>query len=121
MAAISGYSCGGSDFGFNFDTDEFNEKYEEIENIGEGGAAVVKKVEHRASKIIYACKVMRKYDVEKEMASKAEFDLMKKITEHPNIVKVHEFIATHSWTHLIMEYFEGQELQDFIFKLEKTK
>mmetsp|Transcript_42005 Transcript_42005/g.64323 ORF Transcript_42005/g.64323 Transcript_42005/m.64323 type:complete len:206 (+) Transcript_42005:676-1293(+) len=112
QAAISGYSCGGcSDFGDAMDFDEFAEKYNELENIGEGGAAVVKRIENIASKEIFACKVMRKYDIEKEMSSRAEFELMKSIPVHPVIVQAHEFIATPRWTYLVMELFKGEELQ----------
>jgi len=68
---------------------------------------VVKKIQHRASKIHYACKIMRKYDIEKEMTSRSEFDLVASITPHPSIVKAHEFIVTQRWTYLIMEMFEG--------------
>jgi len=111
----SGCSVGGDSFGMgqHFERDTFLEKYEELEQIGEGGAAVVKKVKHRESGVEFAAKVMRKYDSEKEMASRAEFELMNALPDHPNIVKAHEFIATSGWTYLLMELFEGQELQRF--------
>ena len=58
---------------------------------------------------------MRRYDIEKEKTSKAEFDLMASITTHPSIVKTHEFLATQRWTYLVMEYFEGVEMQQYAF------
>lgn len=45
---------------------------------------------------------MRRYDEEKEASSRREFDLIKNL-EHPNIIKAKEFIASDSWTYLVME------------------
>ena len=53
---------------------------------------------------------MRNYDIEKEMSSKSEFDLMKEIKDHPNITKAEEFISTERWTYTIMELAQGLEL-----------
>lgn len=96
------------------DHDEFTRKYEELETLGEGGAAVVKKCRHRETQVLYASKQMRRYDEEKEASSKQEFDLIKRLKEHPNIVKAQEFIATERWTHTIMELAEGIELQNYV-------
>lgn len=38
---------------------------------------------------------------------------MSSITPHPNIVKAKEFIASDSWTYLVMELAEGSEMQQF--------
>ncbi len=74
--------------------DEYVRQYEDIETIGEGGAAVVKRSRHKEEDKIYATKVMRKYDLEKEINSRNEFELIKSITDHPDIIKTKEFIAT---------------------------
>jgi hypothetical protein len=57
---------------------------------------------------------MRKYDIEKEMSSKAEFDLMVKLPPHQSIISVEEFVVTEGWTYLVQEYFKGMELQSFV-------
>lgn len=57
---------------------------------------------------------MRRYDEEKEASSRQEFELIKNLKEHPNIIKAHEFIATERWTHTVMELGEGIELQKYI-------
>lgn len=57
---------------------------------------------------------MRRYDEEKEASSRQEFELIKNLKEHPNIIKAHEFIATERWTHTVMEFGEGIELQKYI-------
>jgi hypothetical protein len=59
--------------------DSFHRKYEEKDTLGEGGAAVVKMCEHKINGQKFAVKVMRRYDMEKELSSKAEFDLMMSI------------------------------------------
>lgn len=93
--------------------DYFKRKYEELETLGEGGAAVVKKCMLKETNKLFAAKIMRNYDHEKELSSKSEFDLIKNIPEHPNIIKAEEFIATERWTYTIMEYTSGVELQEF--------
>lgn len=50
--------------------DEFTKKYEALETLGEGGAAIVKKCRQKATDKFFAAKIMRNYDQEKEMSSK---------------------------------------------------
>jgi serine/threonine protein kinase len=98
-------------FGFE---DDYQSKYEEIEQIGEGAAAVVKKCRHKEENTVYATKVMRNRDLEKEIASRAEFDLLNGLEEHPHIIKAKEFISTEQWTYFVMEYANGLELQEYL-------
>ena len=97
-------------------SDEFHRKYEKLEFLGEGGAAVVNKCRHKQSNLLYAAKIMRNYDVEKQAYSQKEFDLIHQLPSHPNIIGAKEFIVTESWTYTVLEYAEGQELQDFVNK-----
>lgn len=55
---------------------------------------------------------MRNRDYEKELASRAEFDLLNNLKSHPNIIQAKEFIPTPQWTYCVMEYAEGLELQE---------
>lgn len=76
-----------------YDMDPFHKKYIEKETLGEGGAASVKKCVLRIDNSKeYAVKIMRNYDVEKELTAKAEFEMMESITNHVSIVKPVEFI-----------------------------
>ena len=61
-----------------------------------------------------AVKMMARYDLEKELSSKSEYDLMASIKAHPCIVRPIEFIASESWTYLVMELALGKELQSFV-------
>lgn len=51
----------------------FERIYEELEYLGEGGAATVKKCRHKQSGQVYACKIMRNWNVEKQRVCKEEF------------------------------------------------
>ena len=64
----------------------------------------------KESNKLCAVKIMRNYDIEKEMASKGEHDLIRGIPNHPAIIKTVEFIATERWTYTVMEYASGTEL-----------
>lgn len=57
-------------------------KYEELDQLGEGGSAVVCKAKCRKTGKIFAVKKMANRDFEKEMNSRAEFDLVKSIPKH---------------------------------------
>lgn len=92
------------------DEDEFSNKYIELEILGEGGSAVVRRVQRKADNLFFASKSMRKYDNEKEANSRKEYEMMKTM-DHNSIIKVEEFIVTENWTHLIMELAPGKELQ----------
>lgn len=66
--------------------DEFFEAYEELEKLGEGGASIVHKVRCKKTNKLFAAKMMRRRDEEKEATSRAEFDLMRSLGPHVNIV-----------------------------------
>ena len=53
-------------------------------------------------------------DLEKEMSCREEFELLKTIQSHPNIIKPYEFIVTDSWLYNILEFAQGIELQKHI-------
>ena len=59
---------------------------------------------------IYACKIMRNYDEEKERTSRAEFELISQLKPHPNIIEAVEFISTVDRTYNILECATGIEL-----------
>ena len=93
--------------------DEFKEAYEELEKLGEGGASVVHKVRCRETGQLFAAKMMRRRDEEKEATSRAEFTLMKSIPPHVNIAQAESFVTSATWTYLVMEFCQGQPLQEY--------
>lgn len=64
-----------------------------------------------------AVKKFRTDDEEKLGAAEHEFNLLK-ILDHPNIVRVEDIFIdrARNTTFTIMEYIEGEQLQDFIYK-----
>jgi serine/threonine protein kinase len=96
--------------GQSFEMNQFARKYSELEQIGEGGAAVVKKCKNKVTEKVYACKIMRNYDEEKERTSRAEFELIYYKKDHPNVINATEFISTIDRTYTIMELAPGVEL-----------
>jgi serine/threonine protein kinase len=64
---------------------------------------------------------MRNYDPEKLANSRREFDLIKSIPAHPNIIRAIEFIATDRWTYTVLELAKGQELQDFVMNTPMSR
>lgn len=74
------------------------------------------KCENIETKEVVAVKYMRNRDVEKQMESRKEFDLVNEISHHQNIIKMKEFITTESFTHTVMEYAPGEELQKIMTK-----
>ena len=88
--------------------DEFREAYEELEKLGEGGASIVHKVRCRKTDKLFAAKMMRKRDEEKEATSRAEFTLMKSLEPHLNIAQAEEFVTSATWTYLVMELCQGK-------------
>jgi serine/threonine protein kinase len=95
---------------FKLDLDnDFEQRFTELEQIGEGGSAVVKRCLRKSDNVYLAAKIMRKYDSEKEENSRREFDLLYSLS-HPNIVEAYEFIATDGWTYMITELASGHDL-----------
>ena len=55
---------------------------------------MVKKCRNKKDGKFYATKNMRNRDLEKEISSRGEFDLLYRLEEHPHIIKAKEFIST---------------------------
>lgn len=65
----------------------YQTNYEEMSEIGQGASAIVKKCALRSDKSkVFAAKIMRNRDEEKELACRAEFDLINSLAPHPNII-----------------------------------
>ena len=104
---VSRYEVGGNSLfqiGVDVMDDDFHDAYEELEKLGEGGASVVHKVRCKQTNQLFAAKMMRRRDEEKEATSRAEFTLMKSIPPHVNIAKAESFVTSATWTYLVMEF-----------------
>lgn len=95
------------------------EHIEMIEHIGAGGAGSVwKGVDLHTGKLV-AVKVLWKNLFKDEKIRKKFIEEANQYLylEHPNIVKLKDFIAKDSGYYLVMEYIEGQTLEEYINKV----
>ncbi|XP_058760237.1 CBL-interacting serine/threonine-protein kinase 24 [Vicia villosa] len=96
-------------------------KYEVGRTIGEGTFAKVKFAKHSDTGESVAIKVMAKSTILKHRMVeqiKREISIMK-IVRHPNIVRLHEVLASESKIYIILEFVMGGELYDQIVQQVK--
>lgn len=91
----------------------FQTEYDQGETIGMGGFAECYKCKHKKSGKEYAVKIINKaqdrhvYD---------EVEIMSKVSQHPNIVKLYDLFEDKERVYIVMEYLRGGELYDKIIK-----
>ncbi|GAN02765.1 conserved hypothetical protein [Mucor ambiguus] len=86
--------------------------YELLKQIGDGSFGSVHKARKIASNKIVAIKIMKKKLNGDHIK---EYNTLKKLTAHPNIVKLYEtFIDTTKDFYFVMEYMNGGNLYQFI-------
>ncbi|OMJ85078.1 hypothetical protein SteCoe_13663 [Stentor coeruleus] len=86
--------------------------YELRELLGEGSYGKVRLAENIASKKSYAIKILDKAKIKQDNLIenlRQEIQIMKHIN-HPNVVKLHEVLSSHSKIYLVLELVTGGEL-----------
>lgn len=91
-------------------------QYKIIEKIGEGGMGVIYKAEHSTLQQIVAIKALpsslsSNSDIRERFVREAT--IQAKIT-HPNIVNIHNFFEFKGNYYIVMEYVEGETLEEMI-------
>jgi serine/threonine protein kinase len=96
---------------------KFTDIYQPMEIIGQGSCGVVKRVLHIEENKIYVAKIVRARSQEHLEQIKREFQILSKL-QHKNIVTVKEFILDEALgnAQLILEYLEGQTLEELIIE-----
>jgi uncharacterized protein (TIGR02145 family) len=92
------------------------QSYEIIEIIGHGGTGIVYKARHKFRKEIVAIKALgHQYILELELRERFsnEAGILNRL-DHPNIVKVLDFIEEPDSLNIVMEYIEGRTLDKMI-------
>lgn len=88
--------------------------------LGEGAYGEVRLVTHRDSKEKRACKVLKKEKLDKEEIQKLSNEIrVLKGLDHPNIVKIYEFMEDEKRIYIVTELIEGGELFDGIIEQGK--
>ena len=81
--------------------------------LGAGLNGYVKLCTHRKTNKNYALKTLKKFQGDKDNRSKLmlEIQMMSQL-DHPNILRIHEYIETHEKIYLVMELCTGGHLLD---------
>ncbi|KAL1522585.1 hypothetical protein AB1Y20_017570 [Prymnesium parvum] len=103
--------------------DSSEREYEEICELGRGSFAVVKKVRHRKTGMLYALKAMDKRRLMKGGSARLQANQKEVLSEarilksmsHPGIIKFHDIFETELELCLVMELVEGGELFDHLY------
>jgi calcium-dependent protein kinase len=92
---------------------KFEDKYEIIKEIGEGGFSRCYLIKNKITGEKYACKELAKKNLSDYDGLMREVNLMIKL-DHPNIIKLYEVYENTKSIYLIMELCTGGELFDRI-------
>ncbi|RKX65996.1 MAG: hypothetical protein DRP42_03980 [Tenericutes bacterium] len=95
--------------------DVFNKIYTIIEHIGKGSTSEVYKVSKKGTTDHFALKIM--HDVVEISSSEIRFSMEARSLlsiNHPNIIKVFDFIDTEDRKAIVLELLEGQDLKQLL-------
>lgn len=85
------------------------DRYKVLEKLGSGSACIVHRAVHLESGCHVALKIPRRID--SSHAAEKEYDLLKHLEPHPNIIKVFDFHKLQGEATLVLEFFNGVSLQ----------
>ncbi|MEK6852261.1 MAG: serine/threonine-protein kinase, partial [Nanoarchaeota archaeon] len=88
-------------------------KYENLEQLGEGAFGVVYKARSLESNRLYAIKYAKDDDAVKALAKEENLETR---LNHQNIVKVYEANLRNSLPYIVMGYIEGESLEERLGK-----
>ena len=86
---------------------KFEDKYEIIKEIGEGGFSRCYLVKNKTTGVQYACKELAKKNLSDYDGLMREVNLMIQL-DHPNIIKLYEVYENTKSIYLIMELCTGR-------------
>ena len=96
---------------------ELPARFQNIKEIGRGGAAVVYVAFDTREGVPVAIKVLhRRYQSNQEILKRFQREAQLMISlRHPNLVQVYDFVLTpHGQTYIVMEYVYGWSLKDLL-------
>jgi len=96
------------------------EQYTVLEELGQGSCGIVYRALRKADKTPVALKLMRIADPEEFAAAEREYKLLRGI-DHSCVVKAIDFFRYSKGAVLVMEHFDGTDLQALIGKTSHRK
>ena len=100
------------------DTDSL-ESYQKLERIGKGSYGSVYKVQNKNTNIIRAMKIIPKnYQKDNEEIMR-EINILKNL-DHPNVMKIYEFLEDEKNYYLIQEFCDEGDLESVLVDKKKT-
>ncbi|CAE7261380.1 fhkD [Symbiodinium natans] len=94
------------------------EKYDVLEQIGRGSAAVVKKAVRKQDGLVVALKIAGSKDT--FALAEGEYRMLQSI-KHPHIIRALDFFTTSVSAIMVLEYFEGGSLEEAVPKLAGSR
>ena len=91
--------------------EDYEDKYEELDLVGEGGYGKVFKVKHKQVDGVFASKHIKTVKKKDKNCAKAEIELLKTISS-PNVITFIEAFESAKNIIMITEYLDGGELFD---------
>jgi len=88
-----------------------SDRYKVFEKLGSGCAGMVHRAVSLESGCEVALKIPRNKDPAKTAAAEQEYELLKRLAPHPNIIKVFDFHNLQGEATLVLELFDGGSLQ----------
>mmetsp|Transcript_92775 Transcript_92775/g.198928 ORF Transcript_92775/g.198928 Transcript_92775/m.198928 type:complete len:418 (-) Transcript_92775:34-1287(-) len=87
-----------------------SDRFELLGRSGEGSTGVVYRARERSTEKEVAVKVMRMDDEEQLQNARSEYNVLRAVEPHPNIIKPIDFLAYPMGAILVLEYFDGKRL-----------
>jgi len=88
-----------------------SDRYKVLEKLGSGCAGVVHRAVPLDSSDVVALKMPRGEDAAVAASAELEYNLLKRLAPHPNIIKVFDFHNLQGEATLVLEFFDGVSLQ----------
>jgi len=98
--------------------DDFNNDFELLNKVGEGGLSTIWKVRSRKSKQLYALKQIKNASNADLEAIKSEYSFLK-FHQHPGVVKSYGFYSLDGLPGFVMDFLPGSTLADDCGKLDQ--
>nr|XP_043616031.1 cyclin-dependent kinase F-4-like [Erigeron canadensis] len=97
-----------------------DERYERMMEVGRGAFGVVwKAIDKQNGEVVAVKKLMEKYDSNNEYLILREIKALKKLDNHPNIVKLKQVVKEQDDLYMVFEYMECSLYRSMVQRIKK--